>query len=200
MIDKYPAIILLGAPGVGKGTQGKLLAQNKNYFHFSSGEMFRNLDAGTDLGSRVKNLIDKGNFIDDQTTINLTKETLSRYMSEKRYDYKKQLLLLDGIPRTIPQADYIEHFIDVKQIIYFSASKEISLKRLNNRAILENRKDDSNQSVLEKRWQEYIRETFPLLERYRSELLVTIEADCSIEGVGNKVKAVILKRENGHSS
>ncbi len=194
-MDKYSAIVLFGAPGVGKGTHGKLLAQDSSYFHFSSGEMFRSLDTSTDLGSKVKALTDKGNFVDDETTIALAKETLERKIRTKEYLSDNQYLLLDGLPRNSYQVGLMEEFIQVKQIIYLYVEKEdILVQRLQQRSLKENRRDDSKLEFIQHRLNIYEMNTLPLLRLYSPSIIVEINSSHSIAEVNAEIIDTILKR------
>ncbi len=194
MNQKYEAIILVGPPGVGKGTQGKILDDGGGYFHFSSGEMFRSLDSSTELGRRVKTLIDRGNYVPDKETIDLVQETLERYISERRYNPDTNYLLFDGVPRTTPQVGMISQFVDVKQLIYLCADEDMLLARLNLRAKQEGREDDANEEKIRKRMGIYIQNTLPLLSGYDPEIIYQVEGDDSISKVNQAILEVILRR------
>ncbi len=104
-------IVLLGAPGSGKGTQAKNIANKYNLTHISTGDIFReNIKAGTPLGLQVKEIIDKGNLCPDELTIELVKDRLSKKDCENGY-------LLDGFPRSIPQAVALDTFSSPDTII-----------------------------------------------------------------------------------
>ncbi len=194
-MDKYPAIILFGQPGIGKGTQAKLLAEKKDYFHFSSGEMFRGLDPSTELGSRVKALIDGGNYIDDVTTIDLTKETLRHYVAEGRFVPESQYLLLDGLPRTVPQVGLINEFCDVQQVIRLYVHNENAVvERLTRRAGLERRLDDTSEDIVQKRLRVFREQTEPALAAYPPQIIRQINSSASIEEVHERVCEVIIKK------
>ena len=95
-------IVLLGPPGVGKGTQAKILAETKNLAHVSSGDLFReNLKNQTDLGKLAKSFMDKGELVPDDVTIGMIRERLNRADCQ-------QGAILDGFPRTPAQADALE--------------------------------------------------------------------------------------------
>lgn len=93
---------MLGAPGAGKGTQAAMLSKKLNIPHISTGDLFRNnIRQGTELGKKAKEYIDKGLLVPDELTINLIKDRLSQ-------DDCKDGFILDGFPRTIPQAEYLD--------------------------------------------------------------------------------------------
>ncbi len=194
MNQKYDAIILFGPPGVGKGTQGKILDERGGYFHFSSGEMFRSLDSSTGLGRKVKTLIDRGNYVPDKETIDLVQETLERYISERRYNPDTSYLLFDGVPRTAPQVGMISKFVNVKQLLHLCADEDTLLARLNLRAKQEGREDDANEEKIRKRMGIYIQNTLPLLSGYDPEIIYQVEGDDSISKVNQAILEVILRK------
>jgi len=184
---KYKAVLIFGPPGAGKGTQAKLISENKTYFHFSTGDMFRGLDKNTEIGARVHELISGGNFVPDELTIQLFFETLDRYVTEKKFNPKKQILLLDGIPRNPNQVTLIEGKIEVTKIInlFISDYAEI-IKRLVKRAELEGRKDD-NEEVIKKRLNIYDTETHLILEKYPKEKILNIQGIGTVEDVFKEI-------------
>lgn len=194
MNPKYDAIILFGPPGVGKGTHGKILDERGGYFHFSSGEIFRNLDSSTELGRKVKTLIDGGNYVPDKETIGLVQETLERYISERRYHPDTSYLLLDGVPRTTPQVGMISQFVDVKQLIYLCADEDTLLARLNLRAKQEGREDDANEEKIRKRMGIYIKDTLPLLSEYDPKIIYQVNGNDPISKVNQAILKVILRK------
>jgi len=191
-MKKYKAIVIFGPPGIGKGTQAKLLAENPRYFHFSTGDMFRSLQtnpemANSEIGKKVHELISAGNFVDDNTTIELFFKTLEEYIKEKKFDPKKQVLLLDGIPRNSNQVELIKEKIDVTKLIYFYCSDDnVLVERLKKRAILEGRKDDKEE-VIRKRLEIYKKDTENVLEKYDKSLVLRINGMKSIEDINKEV-------------
>lgn len=194
MNTRYEAIILFGPPGVGKGTQGKILDEGDGYFHFSSGEMFRSLDSSTELGRKVKTLIDGGNYVPDKETIELVQKTLERYISERRYNPDTSYLLFDGVPRTALQVGRIGKFVDVKQLLHLCADDNNLLARLNLRAKQEGREDDANEEKIRKRIGIYIKNTLPLLSSYDPKIIYQIEGSDSISKVNQAILQVILRK------
>lgn len=95
-------IILLGAPGAGKGTQAKILSEKLNIPHISTGDIFRaNIKGNTPLGIKVKEYMDKGELVPDELTVEIVKDRIGNDDCSKGY-------ILDGFPRTIPQAEYLD--------------------------------------------------------------------------------------------
>jgi adenylate kinase len=192
MKDEYKAILVFGPPGIGKGTQAKLLAENPKYFHFSTGEMFRALKKNpemrdSEIGKKVAELIEGGNFVPDDLTIQLFYKTLKEYEEEGRYNPLEQTLLLDGIPRNSNQVELIKKKIQVVKLIYFYCSDDnILVERLKKRAVHEGRKDD-REEVIRKRLEIYKKNTEEVLKKYDESLVLRINGMKSIEEIYGEV-------------
>ena len=120
-------IVLLGAPGAGKGTQAALLKEKYNLPHISTGDIFRaNIREGTPLGVKVKAIIDKGELVPDELTVALVKDRLAMHDCEKGY-------ILDGFPRTIAQAEALESFSSVDMAINIAVDDEAVIRRIAGR-------------------------------------------------------------------
>ena len=192
MKNKYSAILIFGPPGIGKGTQAKLLAENPKYFHFSTGEMFRALKENpemrdSEIGKKVTELIEDGNFVPDNLTIQLFYKTLQEYEEKGKYHPLEQILLLDGIPRNSNQVDLIKDRIEVTKIVSFYCSDDsILIERLKKRAIHEGRKDDREETI-RKRLEIYKNNTEEVLSKYDKSLVLRINGMNSIEKISQEV-------------
>jgi adenylate kinase len=101
-------IIMLGAPGAGKGTQAKKIAEKYSIPHISTGDIFRaNIKGGTELGMKAKSYMDQGQLVPDEVTINMLLDRISAADCENGY-------VLDGFPRTIPQAESLTKALDAR--------------------------------------------------------------------------------------
>lgn len=191
--QKYDAILIFGAPGCGKGTQAKLLAEDKQYFHFSTGDMFRSLKndpqmKDSEIGRKVTELIAGGNFVPDNLTIELFYKTLEDYTQKGKYNPLEQTLILDGIPRNVAQVSLISDKIQVKKIIYlYAPDLKVFAERIAKRAELEGRKDDANSEVVMKRLQTYENETAPVIEKYSQDIILKIDALPTIEEIRKNI-------------
>ena len=175
-------IVLLGAPGCGKGTQADLIKRRYNLHHVSTGDLYRQeIAAGTPLGIMAKELIDKGELCPDELTLNMLYEYLSEHTKTKGF-------ILDGVPRTIKQVHMMEgidfdHVIDIKMAIYIKVEKEIVAERLYKRAELIGRTDDSPE-IIKQRIINYENLTYPVAKYFRQkELLYKIDGMQSVEAV-----------------
>lgn len=123
-------IILLGAPGAGKGTQAQFIMERYGIPQISTGDMLRAaVKAGTELGKQAKAVMDAGQLVSDELIIALVKERVSQQDCAKGF-------LLDGFPRTIPQADAMkEHNIDVDVVLEFDVPDEEIVKRMSGRRV-----------------------------------------------------------------
>ena len=174
----YQAVMLVGPPGVGKGTQGKLLAQIPGIFHVSSGDMFRELDVNSKCGQIFQQYAGIGKLVPDDITIKIWQDYMEAKVREGVYAPERDLLILDGIPRNITQAALIKPYIKIFKVIFMVCEdREVMFKRIRGRSLKENRIDDSEEVVVRYRWDLYKRETEPLIDHYPQEIVRIIDAD-----------------------
>ncbi|WP_427983402.1 adenylate kinase [Agarivorans sp.] len=123
-------IILLGAPGAGKGTQAQFIMERYGIPQISTGDMLRAaVKAGTDLGKKAKEVMDAGQLVSDELIIGLVKERIQQEDCQKGF-------LLDGFPRTIPQADAMkEAGISIDAVLEFDVADEEIVKRMSGRRV-----------------------------------------------------------------
>jgi adenylate kinase len=172
----YRAVLLFGAPGVGKGTQGQRLGRLTHFVHVSTGEMFRSLGNGP-VGKEARTYFERGVLVPDDLTIRVFRERVHSLVAEHLFDPARDTLILDGIPRNPTQARILDGDIKVVKIIHFAASDEDAMvARILKRALIEGRKDDANEEIIRKRFDIYRRETSPVLESYPRELILEIDA------------------------
>ncbi|MBX3732298.1 MAG: nucleoside monophosphate kinase [Verrucomicrobiae bacterium] len=174
---KYRAILLFGAPGAGKGTQGKILGQIPNFAHFSCGEAFRNLRVDSALGRVFVEFASRGQLVPDEPTIELWRQSIDGMIATNRFNPEADTLLLDGIPRNPNQVRILEDLIDVKAIFnLFCPVVDRLIARLQRRALKENRLDDANVEVIRARLETYRRETRAVLNCYPDTLIHQIDS------------------------
>ena len=215
-------LILLGAPGAGKGTQAKLLSKQLGISHVSSGDILReNIERGTELGKEAKGYMVRGELVPDATVIRMIMEHLAR--PEHRNG-----ALLDGFPRTIPQADALNVALrdkfdqGVKRVLYIKVETEELLNRLSGRWIcpvcqtpyheITNpprelgicdkegakliQREDDKRSTAEHRLQVYFNQTQPLIDYYTKRgLLTTIAGQQPVEKVTSDIVQSLQEAE-----
>ena len=166
-MNLYITFLLMGAPGSGKGTQGKVLGTVPRFYHCACGEVFRSLDLRTPLGQKFIDYSSKGLLVPDDLTVELWRTKIEVQVLEGEFKPDIDALVLDGIPRNVNQAKLMEKLIEVKQVFHLSCPKRDELiRRLRKRAIKDNRLDDANEDVIRKRLATYEEETKPVLEFY----------------------------------
>jgi len=156
--------IFFGPPGAGKGTQAAILSKKFNIPHLSTGEILRNNLFGTSAESiKIRKILEKGDLVSDEILNEIIKKKLDSPECINGY-------ILDGYPRTLSQNDWLQNYLNSKnleitKIFDITLEKNIIVKRIKNRAILEKRKDDT-EDVIKNRVNKYIEETKPLSKYY----------------------------------
>ncbi len=195
-------VILLGAPGAGKGTQAVRLAKRYNIPHISTGDIFRsNIKERTPIGIVAKSYIDKGQLVPDEVTIQIVKERLEK-------DDCKNGYLLDGFPRTVSQAEALDGFSEIDSVVNIDVPLNKLMRRITGRRVcgkcgesyhidyldgstscrkcdgeLIQRADD-NEETVGKRLEVYEKQTAPLIDHYKSKgKLIDIDGDGDIDSV-----------------
>lgn len=210
-------IVLLGPPGAGKGTQAQLVADEFNFPHISSGDIFReNLKNGTDLGLKAKDYMDRGDLVPDDLTISMIRERLDR-------EDCRNGAILDGFPRTPAQAESLDKMLtdfggQVNIVPFINVPEDVLVKRLSGRwtcreeghvfhelhnppakagicdydgSELYQREDDREETV-KNRIKVYFQKTKPLIEFYKTTgLLKEIDGDKPINDILKELKIVI---------
>ena len=214
-------IILLGPPGVGKGTQAKLLSKKYNLSQLSTGEILRKaIDNKSEIGLRVQEIINKGGLVSDDIVCDLVeKELLSNKSSNKAY-------ILDGFPRTINQAENlnsvcVKNKIDMPYIISLKLEEKEIFKRLSARVFCSNcnqsynlitnptkvkgvcdkcggkkfyTREDDKEDAINKRLEEYNNQTKPLMDFYKTNpKYISVNANSNIEDVSKLINKFLDK-------
>ena len=177
----------MGPPGAGKGTQAKILSDQYNLVHLSTGDILRNeIDNQTAIGLDAKNYMDQGLLVPDEVLLSMMENTLT--------NLKESGSILDGFPRTIPQAEGLDAIfkklnLTIDMVINICVDKEILINRLIKRAEDSGRSDDTKE-VIVNRQNVYLELTAPLLEFYKNEV-INVDGDGTIEEVTQRVLAAI---------
>lgn len=187
---KYRTILLFGAPGAGKGTQGKILGNIPNFFHCACGDVFRNLTIESKIGRVFIEYSSRGELVPDEPTVELWQQFIDGTTQSGRFNPDTDTLVLDGIPRNAHQAEMLKDTLNVVAIFYLRCTNMDNLVlRMQKRALKENRLDDASLEVIRNRLKTYEKETKPVLNFYGKNLVHRIDADQAPA----KVLADILK-------
>jgi adenylate kinase len=211
-------IILLGAPGAGKGTQAAMLAEKLNLVQVASGDLFRQaLQQETELGKKAKSYMDKGQLVPDEITIQMVLERLSAPDCENG-------AILDGFPRNIQQAEALDKALkpqskEIDKVVYIKVSEGELLKRLSGRWICRNcqapyhevdspprvagrcdrcggelyQRPDDNVETVKKRLEVYFAETSPLIDYYnQTGKLLEIDGEGGVADINKRLVAALL--------
>ena len=174
---RYKSILLFGAPGSGKGTQGKILGAIPGFYHSACGDVFRSLDLQSEMGRVFWEYSSRGELVPDEFTVKLWKNFIKGMEMVNQFHPETEILVLDGIPRNVHQAELLDDTLDVVQVIYLvCADMKKMVERLRRRALKENRFDDANDQVIQHRLEVYERDTKPVLEHYQSDRITRVDA------------------------
>jgi adenylate kinase len=178
MPDRYKSMLLFGPPGVGKGTQGKLLGQIPGFLHLATGDIFRALDKESELGKQFLHYSSRGELVPDDLTIQVWQQHVRDLIENEKYNPDSDMLILDGMPRSINQAKIIGEHIEVLKIIHLVAADiNEMVERMKGRARREGRHDDADEKVIRRRFEVYEQETAPVLAAARDVVWLVTGAD-----------------------
>ena len=174
-------LIIIGAPGSGKGTQAKLIQKHFGLRHFSTGAQIRQeIAAGTEVGLQAKDCVEKGQLVPDD---------LINKIVEKAILEDHEGIIFDGYPRSIVQEETLDQLLSkhreapIRAFIYLDVRKELLLERVLERGKISGRADDTAE-VFEDRYRAYLAETEPLVESYRKKgILVEVDGNDTIENI-----------------
>ncbi|MFZ0615483.1 MAG: nucleoside monophosphate kinase [Chthoniobacterales bacterium] len=168
-MTRYRTILFFGAPGSGKGTQGKILGKTPGFYHCACGDVFRSLDPASELGAEFLEYSSKGKLVPDEITVRLWHESIRKTVESGKFRPDRDYLILDGIPRNVGQAALMEDLIEVRRVFHLSCpDRDKLVARLKKRALRDNRLDDANEEVIRHRLATYDSESKPMLEHYSS--------------------------------
>jgi adenylate kinase len=194
----FRTVLLFGPPGSGKGTQGKILGALPGYFHCACGDVFRSLDPKSEMGLEFAKYATTGFLVPDELTVKLWRISIAQMAAAGKYKPEEQYLLLDGIPRTVEQAQLMTDNLDVRAVVnlYCNDIAQI-VARLSKRATLENRADDTDIEVIRHRIDVYEEQTQPLLNSYPRNKIFRVNATRPLEEVTADILNVIatVKRD-----
>ena len=180
----------MGPPGVGKGTQAKILSEKLNVIHLSTGEILRGeIQKDTQVGKVAKSFIDKGNLVPDDFVLKIISKKISANIPNKGY-------LFDGFPRTIPQAVGFDTLLNeighnLNAAINLTADEDELIKRILERGKISGRSDEAV-DIVKKRQKIYWSQTAPLIKYYQNKnILKNIDGIGEIEEITKRILKVI---------
>ena len=184
-------LLIMGPPGVGKGTQAKILSKSLDVTHISTGEILRNeIQMDTKIGKIAKSFIDHGNFVPDKLVLDIISEKVCIKIPSEGY-------LFDGFPRTIPQATgfdklLIERGHNLNAVINLTADENELIKRILDRGKSSGRSDEAI-NIVKKRQKIYWEQTAPLIDYYQKKnILKNINGIGEIEKITERILQVIF--------
>ncbi len=181
-------LIFLGPPGAGKGTQALLLAKDCEVPHISTGDILRSAVAvGSELGQKAEQYMSAGELVPDELIVDLIQERLGQ-------DDTKAGWLLDGFPRNVPQAEFLQKLLDqIEQPVDFVVNLDVEDDVIVAR-LLQRGRDDDEESVILNRLQVYRQQTEPLIDFYRSrQQLVSVDGNQTMDVVHADLKRLVIE-------
>jgi adenylate kinase len=194
--ERYKTYLIFGAPGSGKGTQGRTLGTIPRFFHCACGDVFRSIDTRSEIGRAFLEYSSRGELVPAEITVRLWQEQIMAGVRGHLFKPDLDALVLDGIPRNIDQARLMESLIDVRKVFHLSCPDRGKLvERLKKRALKDNRLDDANEEVIRKRLETYDNESKPVLEFYGPAKICNIDATQLPLSVSHKIISTILEED-----
>ncbi len=201
-------LILLGAPGAGKGTQATRISDKYGLPHISTGDILRkNIKEGTELGKEAKSYIDAGQLVPDEVVINIVKDRLQQADCKKGY-------ILDGFPRTVAQAEALDKVAEIDAVINIAVDPALIVDRITGRRMCAcgesyhismgigetcpkcgsklYQRDDDKEDTVKARMQVYENQTAPLIDYYTAkDLVIDVDGGKPLNEVFEQISKVI---------
>lgn len=202
MAEKYRTILLIGPPGSGKGTQGRILGEVPNYWFVSMGELLRSLNTTTEPSRQVQQHLRRGELVTAQLVIYVWTKYMND-LSEAGLRPQHDLLVLDGLPRSVEQAKLHQPHVQVERGIHLACDDQsLLIERIRSRNA--GRQDDANDDVIHDRFHVYREQTAPLLDdQYLGDKVTKIDATASpLRVLHEIVRSLVLgdKSQSEHSA
>jgi len=198
-MQRYKTILLFGAPGVGKGTQGKIIGHIPGFYHLACGDVFRSLDMTSPLGRKFLEHSSKGELVPDELTIEMWKQNIHAQTVLSLYKPTQDLLVLDGIPRSLAQAKALEPYLEVLNVIHLVCRDvDAMVMRMRRRALKENRLDDADEKVIRRRFDVYQKETAPVLGYHPKSVVHEVDAVGSPAVILQRILDIVAPIQDAH--
>lgn len=185
--------VLFGPPGAGKGTQATAMVEKYNLHHISTGALLRKeIAAGSELGKLAKSLIEKGNLVPDEVVEGMIENEFKTVTGVDGF-------LLDGFPRTLPQAEALDNILskvsnEVTATISIMIPDSLIMERIKGRALKEGRADDASEDIINNRIETYHNQTEPLISYYqKAGKYNEIDGVGTVEDVQDRIFSVMDK-------
>lgn len=206
-------MLIFGPQGSGKGTQGKLICENYGLVHISTGDIFRdNISRETELGKKVQSIVKSGALVPDELTNALVKDRLSQ-------EDVKSGFLLDGFPRNLSQAEFLDSIVDINLVVVLDVPDEVTIERISDRRMCKEcganfnlkfkppkepgkcdrcggeliQREDDKPSAIKDRLAIYHSETAMLIDRYPERIVLRVNGVGTIDEVFEKIRSGIDK-------
>jgi len=190
----YKSFLIFGPPGCGKGTVGVKLAATTGIKHLSTGDIFRGLAASSESGKLVSQYSSAGKLVPDEVTMQIFGRYLAGLVDTNKFNPDKDILLLDGMPRTPLQTKLIAPITDILHLLVLDIpNDDIIVARLQSRAKIEGRKDDADESIVRARLAEYKAKTAAVLDEYPADKITRINGANSPDEVFYDTLGVVIK-------
>lgn len=187
-------LILFGPPGSGKGTQSEKLVDKYSLVHLSTGNLLREeITQQTPLGLEAKSFMDKGQLVPDEVVIGMVDSYFEKHRNAKGF-------LFDGFPRTVAQAVALDKLLELKKtgisaVLALEVSEAELVKRLLNRGKTSGRSDDSDESVIKKRFSVYNNETTAVAEHYKkAKKFQSVKGEGSVDDIFDSLSDAIDRK------
>jgi len=198
MSTTYRSLLLFGPPGVGKGTQGARLGAEAGYVHLATGDIFRSLDKQTPEGQEFLKYSTQGLLVPDELTMRIWASHVKKMIAGGQYDPERDVLVLDGMPRSLEQAKALEDHIEPLGILSLVVPDEDEMvRRILKRGEASGRPDDLDEATIRRRFDEYREKTAPVLAHYDPALVHEIDGMGTIDEVFVRVKEAADKSRAG---
>jgi adenylate kinase len=201
MRHEYQALLLIGPPGSGKSTQGRIMGLLPGIHYWEAGEALRGIDPDSNIGRVIHQHISRGELVPDELAVSLCLDDLKAHVIAGAYQPATDILILDGIPRTVTQAALLDQHVTVMKVLHLVCDDiEQVVQRLRQREVEQDRADDADEYVIRHRLEVYQRDTARVPVYYPAERIVKIDALRSPAEVLDQILHVVIPLLNSRGA